>query len=432
MKITTKITAALFALGMISQVQAADPVVYLTGSTAFRSIVESALANTGGPSTGGVFDSAPTFVTYGATSAGGASYMVFHGNVGGSPVYINCAWSGSEAGIASACNTTLQNQDRDGNTIALAGSPETWVDVTKVSLDGSIISTNPPVSVLETSSHGADLAQADTSQAVSFTPFVANTQTALSDYGVEGIVTFTWVKNLNSSPDSTWLSLTNVSIPQLAVELGNGYEPAAFFTGIASQTNENVYVVGRNKGSGTRANALADTGYGVKKPVIQFSIGEGIELPATGTLVLDTENNNGYESGGSVATALGTDGSSHQTDPFFPSNPAWLAIGYLGCSDAVSHNLAVSPNWLTVDGVLESNGAIEEGQYWFWGHEHLYGKNGISGIQNTVGTALFNAVQKTISSTVQALGSVPGNHDAAIALEYMHASKSSDVAFPTR
>jgi hypothetical protein len=85
---------------------------------------------------------------------------------------------------------------------------------------------------------------------------------------------------------------------------------------------------------------------------------------------------------------------------------------------------------LACDGVLESNGSIEEGQYAMWGHEHLYGKNGISGIQNTVGQALFNGVVNSLNTL--ALGSVPGNHDAGIALQYMHADKSSDVAFPTR
>jgi hypothetical protein len=362
--------------------------------------------------------------------------MVFHGNISGNPVYLDCAWSGSEAGIASACNTTLKNVDRDGNQINLNGSPETWIDVTKVTLDGSVISTNPASSLLETNSngtlatHGGDLAQADTSQAVSWTPAVANTPTALSDYGVEGEVAFTWVKNVNSSPSTEWSSVSNVTIPQMNVLLGTGRQPTAFFTGNASQTNQYAYLVGRNKGSGTRANELADTGYGTTKSITQYSIGEGVELAATGTLLLDYENNNGYESGGGVATALGINGSCSQTDPFATSHTGWYAIGYLGCSDGISHGLAVSPNWLACDGVLESNGSIEEGQYAMWGHEHLYGKNGISGIQNTVGQALFNGVVNSLNTL--ALGSVPGNHDAGIALQYMHADKSSDVAFPTR
>ena len=423
MKISIQITAALIALGIVTQASA-DNVVYLTGSTAFRSTVYTALHTAGT-----VFDGAVTEAEFGSSQSG-ANYMLFHGNINGTPTYIDCAWSGSEAGIASAANVTLQNTDKNGSPIALAGSPETWLKA-----DGSISMTGllgsaPSGSQLEASSHGADLAQADTSQAVSLTPFVASTSTALKDYGVEGIATFTWVKNVNSSPSAEWTALANVTIPQLNIEISQGFQPTAFFTGVASQTNQYAYLVGRNKGSGTRANELADSGYGTTKTVQQFSIGEGVETPATGTLLLDYENNNGYESGGGVATALGIDGSCGQADPFFPSHTGWYAIGFLGCSDAITHGLAVSPNWLSADGVLESNGAIEEGQYAFWGHEHLFGKNGISGFQDTVGGKVFTGVQNSLNTL--ALGSVPANHDAAIALQYMHCDKSSDVAFPAR
>lgn len=432
MKLTMKprstILCALIALGAFSRASA-DNVVYLTGSTAFRSTVWTALHNNSGTNSGGVFDAGTVTEAEFGSSQSGANYMLFHGNINGTPTYIDCAWSGSEAGIASAANVTIQNTDRDGNPIALAGSPETWVKA-----DGTIPMTGlqgsaPSGSQLESSSHGADLAQADTSQAVSLTPYVANTSTALSDFGTEGIVTFTWAKNVNTTPTQAWLDLTNVTIPQAYEEISQGYQVPAFFTGKSTETNEYVYLIGRNKGSGTRANTLADTGYGTTKTVTQFSIGEGIEEAATGTQVLDYESNNGYESGGGVATALGIDGSCQTADPFFPTHPDYFAMGYLGCSDAVSHGLAVTPNWLTLDGVLESNGSIEQGQYSFWGHEHLYGKENISGFQAADGQVLFNAVQNTLTSL--AYGSIATNHDPGIALKYMQASKASDVAFPT-
>jgi hypothetical protein len=421
MNTITKITAALIALGIVSQASA-DNVVYLTGSTAFRSTAYNALHTAGV-----VFDGAVTEAEFGSSQSG-ANYMLFHGNINGTATYIDCAWSGSEAGIASAANVSIQNTDKNGNPIALSGSPETWLKA-----DGSIAMTGlqgsaPSGSQLEASSHGADLAQADTSQAVSLTPNVPNTSTALKDYGVEGIVPFTFVKNANSVPSTEWTALSNISVPQANVLFSQGFQPTAFFTGVASQTNNYVYLVGRNKGSGTRANELADTGYGTTKPVQQFSIGEGIELPATGTLFLDYEGNNGYESGGGVATALGIDGSCAQPDPFFPSHSGWYAVGFLGCSDAITHGLAVSPNWLTCDGVAESDGAVEEGQYVLWGHEHLFGSHNISGYQNTVGGKVFSGIQSSIST----LGSNPAAHDAGISLTFMHCDKSSDVAYPTR
>jgi hypothetical protein len=146
MKISTQITAALVALGLVSQALATDPVVYLTGSTAFRSTIFASLSDNNGDA-GAVFKSGTiTYGTWGNSSAGSATYMVFHGTLtNGTSVYIDCAWSGSEAGIASACNTTLGNTDRNGNPITLNGSPETWVDYTTATLasGGNVQSGNP-------------------------------------------------------------------------------------------------------------------------------------------------------------------------------------------------------------------------------------------------------------------------------------------------
>jgi hypothetical protein len=78
--------------------------------------------------------------------------------------------------------------------------------------------------------------------------------------------------------------------------------------------------------------------------------------------------------------------------------------------------------------VSESDGSIEEGQYVLWGHEHLFGRSNISGFQDSDAKIIFNGV----SASIGTLGSNPAAHDAAIALPYMHCTKSSDVAFPTR
>ena len=418
MKVNQALTAALVALGFVSAA-AAQNVVYLTGSTAFRGTVYNALHTPGT-----VFDASPaiTEVEFGGSSASGANYMLFFGNINGSPTYVNCAWSGSEAGIASASNVTIDN---DGTP--LAGSPETWLKA-----DGSITmngynSAAPTSGQLEASSHQADLTMADTSQAVSLTPRVINTSTDLKDYGVVGVVTFTWAKNINTSPSAEWNSMTNVTIPQLNALFSQGYQPAAFFTGVATQTNNYVYLVGRNKGSGTRANELADSGYGTTRTVTQFSIGGGVSTTSTGTLTLAYEGNNGYEGGGGVAGALAINGSCGQTDPFFSDKPGWFAIGMMGINDALSHGLTTN-NWLTADGVFETDGAIEEGQYAFWGHEHVFGKHNISGFQDTVGGKLFTGVQTALGTS----GSNPAAHSAGIALQYMHCDKSSDVAYPTR
>jgi hypothetical protein len=443
MKTSNVISAALVALGIVAQASA-DPVVYVTGSTAFRSTVFSALASTAGPTGGGVFDASPAvqYTSYGSSSLNGGTYMVFHGDISGSPVYIDCAWSGSEAGIASACNTTLTNVDRNGNAIILNGSPETWLNVSNVTLSASgvDVSTNPASNsgFFEGASRQADLAQADTSQAISWTPPSASSpQTELSDFGVEAIVTFTLSRNTQPNPSNEWLHCSNITLPQFNTLLSAGVVPAGFISGNPTDDDFSVYLVGRNLGSGTRMNALGDSQYGAHKNVLQYSIGYGVEeTPHQDVLVLTNEGDNGYESGGDVAKALGitnsspVSGSCQQADPF-NGGVGWFALGYLGPSDALNTgNFGGAPtnDWVTVDGVLSSNGAIENGSFWLWGHEHLYGRNGISGTPQTVGGLLYTAVGKQV--VLQNFGVSPVGHDAGIQTTLMNVTKASDVAFP--
>lgn len=407
----TLITSALLALGLISQASA--DVVYLTGSTAFRGTVATALATPGL-----VFDGTPTIATRGNTTYTKAPYVLFHGTVGGVDTYVDCAWSGSEAGIASASDLTIDNAPYG----TLAGSPEVWLkaDGTVTGLSASA----PTTAELENNgvaSHGADLAQADTSQAVSLTPRVPNTQTDLYDYGVEGIVTFTYAKNINSTPSSSWTDLVNVNTGLINL-LTTGPQLASQFTGNVAD-NQHVYLVGRNKGSGTRANFMSDIGLATTTSINQFSIGGGVSTPTTGTLTLASEGNNGYEGGGNVAAAMKIDGSCQQTDPFF-GGTGWLAVAYLGVSDA-----AGLP-FLTENGVMMSDGAIEEGQYSFWGHEHLYGKYGIHATANTADT-VGTKLEAGVAATLGTAGSNPAAQDPGIAISYMHVDKLTDTVYPT-
>jgi hypothetical protein len=449
MKTSNLISAALVALGIVAQASAQTPVVYLTGSTAFRSTVFTALSSTAGPGAGGVFDSSPAveYGTFGNSSASGANYMVFFGNISGNPVYIDCAWSGSEAGIASACGVTLTNLDRNGNNTPLNGSPETWLNVSNITLASSsiagvnVISTNPSTgsSLFESSSHQSDLAQSDTSQAISWTPNTGGS-TALQDFGVEAIVTFTLSRNVNPFPSNEWSDCSNITLPQLNTLTSVGWVPAGFISGNPTDDDFTVYLVGRNLGSGTRMNYLGDSQYGAHKQVKQYSIGFGIEAPQ-GThlddLVLTNEGDNGYESGGDVSKALaiintnnGT-GSCQQADPFHGGN-GWFAIGYVGPSDALNTgNFGGAPtnNWVTVDGVLSNDGNIENGSWWYWGHEHLYGRSNISGTPATVAPIIASAVTYQVT-TVQGFGINPLAHDAGIPTGLMNVTKASDVAFP--
>jgi hypothetical protein len=268
----------------------------------------------------------------------------------------------------------------------------------------------------------------------------------MHSFGQVGVVTFTWAKNNNNASAASvaktaWNDLTNINWYQEQALLGAGQLPADYFTGlIADNSASDIYLVGRNKGSGTRANVLLDCALTPDSPVTQFNVGGGLTTAPSGTLSLDingggvntddgVSSDDGYESGGNVAKALGVAGSTAQADPF-SSFAGWIAIGYLSSSDAAGIGGQTDPtsNWLTENGVKQSSATITTGQYSYWGYENLYGKPGISGIQLTTGTTLLAGVQTTIGT--DGSGGV-AEHTVDINLTQMHAQKLTDGSYPT-
>jgi len=412
------ITAALLALGFLSQTQAANT-IYLTGSSAFRGNCFTVLSTA--TNAGGMFDATPDIATRGNATSSKASQMLFHGNIGGVEYFVSCYWSGSEAGISSVAGNPIDNSPYG----SLPGSPG---NSAFLKTDGTVaytqVATGATGAEKEAASLNGDLAMADTSKDVS----LSSTFT-IFDFGKVGIVPFTWVKCVQSSPLAPLTAMDNITHAQIRVLLGF-QQPAAFFTGNAAHTNNMVYPIGRNKGSGTRVNELADSGYGITKPVQQFSI-NGIPFTGVGNAnSLNVADNNGYESGGDVSKALRVDGTQNST---VDGNTGYITVGFLGIGDAtasadVPNNLLAmtTSSWLKLNGVPESDGAIEEGQYSAWGNEHLYGPNGISGYKLAFGNIFKTKLGASLG------GGTPSANSTGIKLGFMHAEKATDVAVPTR
>src|SRR5580765_1876051 len=96
MKTKTVLTSALIGLAAVLNATAAVNIVYITGSTAFRSQTFLGIKAT--------FDGGnPQLAARGGSAADGnnATFMLFHGNIGAVETYIDCVWSGSEAGVAA-------------------------------------------------------------------------------------------------------------------------------------------------------------------------------------------------------------------------------------------------------------------------------------------------------------------------------------------
>jgi hypothetical protein len=249
----------------------------------------------------------------------------------------------------------------------------------------------------------------------------------LQDFGVVGVVPFTWVKHKNSGAPAAWTNMKNINNLQIQALLALAGQPASYFTGVPADVNTLVYGIGRNKGSGTRVSTLIDSQYGFTIPVDQYSLNStlaGNILTFTGSTTTWDNNNftevfdNGYESGGDVAKVLNVDGAG--------ANSPTLLVGYLGVSDAnkVDSNDAAGL-WLTLNGVLESDGAVIEGAYTQWGHEHIVGTSGVtSGPAFNLGTTLATKIKDHTLAFLHT-ASAPAAHGTGIYYDVMNCVRGS-------
>lgn len=443
MKTNKTITSALLALGLISAAGAAyaDSTisigghtydqVFLTGSTAARANVYNALFAT----SGGVFTGGPTGSegAAGATISNGTSNYSIWGQIGAGNYYCVCVdLTGSEAGLYALQHETQPEIDVTvgSTTYDLPGTPNPSAFV------------NPNTGVVFTNT--ADLAMADTSQKVSLS--YGGGFANLTDFGLVGAVPFEWVKGKNSGPDSSWTNLVNITDPQANIVLGSPDQYASYFTGVAAN-QDGVYVVGRNRGSGTRVNTMLDTLHGVTIGVDQWAPADTTYAGTPPALTFGTiqsitsagglieVGNDGYDGGSSVAKVLEDDEKS-AIDPNGNGTNDLILIGYLGTSDAstATGGGAVA---LTLNGVAENDGNVEQGTYSFWGHEHLYGTASVDSAVETVGQTLAGSsvneklgTGNTAGGALQSAGGLGGPtasaQDSIIAPSYMNADKPND------
>ncbi len=421
MKPVSLITAGLVAVGLVSAASA-QTVVRITGSTAYRAninnILDGVVTDTSGHNL--VFDSNPSVLPSGGFTSS-ASSLVFTGTInGGTPVIVETAFTGSEAGIAAISKT-----DGTGTSIANAIAnikSDSNVHVANTPNAAATVPNTPQAAYLDTTTgttsanQPSDLSMTDTSVAVSLTKTAAITDANAGN--PVGIVQFKWMKGWSATPDSSWTDLVNVTLPQANVLLSAGEQPASFLTGAVADTDL-VPVVGRNKGSGTRVNVLADLNYGITKNVIQCAVGafsynaSGVLQSPTGTTISGPAQvakifNDGFDSGSGVKASLNLD----------CTGSGYVPIGYIGLADAAGVTHAASQN-LTVNGVAYSDAAIEEGQYSYFGHEHLYYGNNVSATAQTIAGKLVGAF--ATSET----GGVSG-----IPVASMQADRSGDTGYP--
>lgn len=392
---------ALVAVACASVAQA-QTTVRITGSTAYRGNTHNAIRN--------IYDPGVQFGFTGASFTG-AAQAYFSGNIGGSPVIIKTSWSGSEGGIQTVAGSVAIGFLPNSTTIA----PNPGQSGATVCTSGGGCDVSVP-----------DVAMSDSFQSSSafFGLYRGVTYPTLTESpnSPVGIVPFKWVANKLAPA-----GLTNID-SQLARSLfGAGTLPLALFTGNNADEGSTVIATGRDPDSGTRLTALAEGGLGPQASVKQWQ-----PLNAGGTLITtgggsitkfapwpaSTINgipvalfNGGYASGGQLGAAMGN------TAP-----AGFSVVTYLGVSDADTNINANGVVELKYNGVLLGNvggnynsaTALTEGDYTFWGYEHLYyraatGGTAVGTVADTLANQLKNTDAQVFLSSMKCLRNTDGS-----------------------
>jgi len=338
MKINKSILAVMLALGITGIASADD--VYVSGSTAMRSVIYNALI-----ATNCVFTNSATYAGDGSSgTASKETYMNFTGTLvgnGSTVTTIHCSWSGSEAGILNVASNGVSQAYFMPNTVT-----------------GDTTSNTNSIALAN-----VDLCLADNAQSFSRTKTPTLTGTKI------GVITFEWVRNNGLWSAGSSSGLTNLTDSAIQAALSGGCR-LADFTGNAADTSF-VYVMGRDNQSGTRVNAYGDCGYGIFTPPQQ------IEVDSSGNMInLGTSTGNGYtgdygySSGGTLAGQMGKNTTA--TTDQVNSVTGFSVIAYLGISDATTALGNAGTAALSYNGVPFSAAAVINGQYPFWGYEYVY------------------------------------------------------------
>jgi hypothetical protein len=366
-----KLTLVAVASSMLASSAFAQKTFYMYGSTAYRKATFQAL-NTlftagsftslqydQGTSGGGPVSTVTTAISSPTSAELGSTNLIWKGKLvafGSQTVTVYCNWAGSVGGIKS-----------------LASGPNR--NITHYLLDGG--------SYGSFSSATNEVAMADCDQTSTlFDNSVDPSFTELNPTLVS-VLEFIWARG--NGTNAFFSDITNAPMWALQSLLSQGDIPQGQITGNPADNSQLIYLTGRDDDSGTRILALADSVYGTSTAVSQYSCPNG-GVYAYASFGPGDGFGGGYSSGGSVKTALiTTRPASYKFDGTHES----LLMGYIAVTDACnvpalsvgagSNTLSTVTNaavptsqWLSYNGVPWSEKAIAEGNYSYFGYEHLY------------------------------------------------------------
>jgi hypothetical protein len=352
-------TLALLGLAAGAQAQSLPPdtvgtAVFITGSTAFRSQIFAALEDLDLASAQGKTGSANSFTLYGTVSDNTGGHLNLSTNLTGTSWTAYCTFSGS----AEGCSNIIS----DGSA--------TYLTVTTA--NGTSFNWN-----------GDDIAMSDVGQAstpvspdvtgVTLPEAQLNSDTNFPEHTGVAVQPFVFVANKTASV------ITNITANNFQDLFHNGTLPLSFFTGNTTDSNTQVYAVGRYNLSGTRITSVLDNGTLTTVPLKQYALSpDGTSTPGLNSTDSATPagtswvavGNGGYFTGGNVGLAINNSTATNASIP--------PAIAYIAPSDADSKITIGNATTVSIfgqnPGQLDSwniNGIIN-GSYTFWTYERMY------------------------------------------------------------
>ncbi len=422
----TKLISGLSLLALATASQA-DVTVNITGATAFRAAallaIKARFAASGQPFKYAHDQAAGNL----NTAAPGATRAIFIGTFPGvsGTTTIRCCFTGSVEGIRAVAGVS-------DPTPPTYYQPSLLDSVTAVATTGGELASQGTTGAATAVS---DIAFSDVGKSV--TPYASVSLQPASP--ACGVVVFTMLTNEGST-------VTNVTSQQFRALLGSGFQPLSMFTGNAADTT-NVFVTGRNDGSGTRTAYLAESGFGVSKVVKQYVTNQststalttiqlvpagGLNTPslpgqnaanASNVWGQDVAGNGGYSSGSTLRTDMGKTGASvtvldENGDDAFGAPVRADLVTFLSVNDAATArgNGAVfcAFNGVKLDGVAASGSSltvadkakVTNGAYTAWSYQQMYRRNALtSGDAVTV----YNGIKADIPNNLAAAGIALGD-----------------------
>jgi len=396
------------ALAFVGLAHAATTDIILTGSTAYRANVyrsiQAVLTSTYG---GSGYTVAFSGATNNQAGLEGSQYAIFNSADG--TVRIKTSWTGSESGVQAVSRNDIFK-------VAVFPDSQTTGTLGSTSPFGLAAPTNTEVAVID---------MADTAQAASafngsykgknYPPLTDDTNSPV------GIVPFKFI----ASPGAAAAGLTNITNQLFRALLTNGGTvPLSMFTGNTSDAATTVYVTGRNPDSGTRVTTYTETGFGIVNVPTQYQPqnSANAEIDTAGGTIdhfapwpRDTVNTivfptgqSGYNSGGNLSKGV------NNTPP-----SGTLLVSYAGTNDCdpqiTAGETELSYNGQKLGGVsgnYNNNTELTQGQYSFWGYEHLYYNSSASA---------------TVISFADAIGLDLKNNNAVVFRSSMNVGRSGFV-----